>query len=79
MLWLFASVQRGTVGLASFPAQANTECTVCSVLNQMFRLSKLNGSICIRHPIMPCVLGICECCGDQKSVLDVCSVFVEVL
>ena len=34
----------------------------------MFRLFKLTGSICIRHPTMPCVLG-CECCGDQRSVL----------
>ena len=39
---------------------------------------KLTQSIRIRHPTKPCVLS-CECCEDQKSVLDVCSVFVEVL
>ena len=62
-----------------FTAQIiRTDWEICSVLYRMLRLFKLTGSICIRHPTMPWVLG-CKCCRDQRRVLDVGSVFVEIL
>ena len=48
----------------------------CSVLNWMFRFLKLTGSVRIRRPTMPCVLG-CWCFDFQRSLLNICSVFVK--
>ena len=36
---------------------------------------ELTVSLYIGHPTMPCVLG-CECCGDQRSMLNVCLVLL---
>ena len=49
-----------------FTAQIiTTDWEICSVLYRMFRFFKLTGSIRIRHPTMPCVLG----CKTKKKVL----------
>ena len=54
--------ERTNFSHGSYSPKCNPPLCQCSVLNRIFRLFKLTGSIRIRHPTIPCVLG-CQC-GD---------------